>query len=86
MYGGRALIVLLEGVVLAGQDGVEQDAHDGGDSQTRQGHDADLDAAGVGVPKTIRSPAGIIVPTMAPILETLPTHPSPFSEIKVATQ
>ena len=38
VHGGRALIVLLEGVVLAGQDGVEQDADDGGDSQTRQGH------------------------------------------------
>ena len=48
VHRGRTLIVLLEGVVLAGQDGVEQDAHDGGDSQTRQGHDADLDAAGVG--------------------------------------
>lgn len=32
VHGGRALIVLLEGVVLAGQDGVEQDADDGGDS------------------------------------------------------
>ena len=41
-------LVLFELIVLAGQDGVEQDAHDGGDSQTRQGHDADLDAAGVG--------------------------------------
>ena len=45
--GGVALGVDAELVVLAGQDGVEQDAHDGGDGKAGQRYDADLDGAGV---------------------------------------
>ena len=45
--GGGTFVFLLEDVVFAGEDRVEADADDGGDSEAGEAHDADLDAAGV---------------------------------------
>ena len=47
VHGGGAFVLLLELIVLAGQDSVEGDADDGGDGEAGQADDADLDAAGV---------------------------------------
>ena len=44
--GGRAFALLLEFVVLAGEDGIEDDAHDRGHSQAGQADGADLHGAG----------------------------------------
>ena len=47
VHGGRTLVFLLELVVLAGKNGIEENADDGGDGETGQGDHADLDAAGI---------------------------------------